>query len=402
MLHAEQQNDFLSVLQHERGFSYLRICLIELPCVNWLDLCAKMYRRNKKATTALMCCKAMYYLASAYKITKRACPNNELTQIIANHDVNKALQLLDDFVSYCDIVKHIEAGSISVHVKAIKRVLRYAGIKIDKDEFKDKVIMPKPSAPIEEYPTNEQITRIANFLTPRKRGALFTINDTGLGRSEVIRLRPKDFHFNEDPVRIETHRFKTGEYIETYCSIQTANTVKQIISHYNVKPDQYIFVRKIGKSAEDKFSEAYIDALKKAGLNQKLEMRVGDEIKEHAYYKFHIHIYRKRWFTKAINVVPAYVAHAMLGRKQYLDQYLAHPLSERQVFYKKISKHVGLFESNADKQEVLDKTSEILGIKIDEKTLKQLKEALSLANQWATLKLKNKAKIDSLLESEST
>ena len=102
-------------------------------------------------------------------------------------------------------------------------------------------------------------------------------------------------------------------------------------------------------------------------------------MREHRYYKFHLHIYRKRWFTKAINVVPAYVAHAMLGRKQYLDQYLAHPLNERQAFYKKIAKHVGIFETKADKAEVLAQASQILGVELTDEKLAQLRDTLNFA-----------------------
>jgi integrase len=336
--------------------------MLELPCIDWLDFCAKLYRRKKKATTALLGCRAMYYFARAYKADKKRCPSNELKQIIESKDTNKALAMLDDFVGHCDTNRQLLAGATSVHVRAIKRVLRFAGLKIENTEFKDKISMPMPTSAIEEPPKDEQIRAILNCASMRLRGGIMTMSDSGLGRSEVIRLRPKDYHFDEDPVRIETHRFKTGEYIETFVTRETANTTKQIIAHFKLGPDDYIFVKHIKKHTADKFSETYITALQKAGLDQKLEIRIADEVKQHRYYKYHLHIYRKRWFTKAINVMPAYVAYAMLGRKQYLDQYLAHPLSERQAFYKKISKHVGLFESKQDEETKRKQAAEMLGL----------------------------------------
>ena len=369
----------IDIFKKERGYNYLQTCMQVMPCIDWLDFCAKMYRRNKKATTALMCCRAMCYFDEAYKATKKGKLNDKLAKVIAKQDVGQALELIDSFVSYCDVNKQLLAGATSVHVRAIKRVLRYAGVKIDKDDFADKVVMPKSTSAIEEPPKDTEIRAILNYSSPRLRGAIMVLNDSGLGRSEVIRLRPKDFHFDEDPVRIITRRFKTGEYIETFCTKETANTVQQIISNKNLKLDDYIFVKKLGKNAGDKFSETYIRALKKAGLDQKLEVRIGDEVREHRYYKFHLHIYRKRWFTKAINVVPAYVAHAMLGRKQYLDQYLAHPLNERQAFYKKIAKHVGIFETKADKAEVLAQASQILGVELTDEKLAQLRDTLNFA-----------------------
>jgi hypothetical protein len=220
------------------------------------------------------------------------------------------------------------------------------------------------------------------------------MNDRGLGRSEVIRLRPKDFHFDENPVRIVTQRFKTGEHIETFITNETASTVQTIIDNYKIPPEQYIFLKRLGRFSADKFSETYHRALHKAGLDQKLEVRIGDVVKQHKYYKYHLHIYRKRWFTKAINVVPAYVAHAMLGRKQYLDQYLAHPLSERQAFYKKISKYVGLFESKADKAEVLAEASKIAGVELSEEKLAAMK---LLFSQFSKLPANKLEQINKLL-----
>lgn len=126
-------------------------------------------------------------------------------------------------------------------------------------------------------------------------------------------------------------------------------------------------------------------------------MRIGDQVRQHNCYKFHLHIYRKRWFTKAINVVPAYIANAMLGRMQYLDQYQAHPLSERQAFYKKIAKHVGLFGSQADKAQVLAEASKIAGVELSEDKLNAIK---SLLGHFATMPIEDIDKLKALLGSD--
>lgn len=101
-------------------------------------------------------------------------------------------------------------------------------------------------------------------------------------------------------------------------------------------------------------AEQYAHVLKKAGLDDKIE--------GHRYRKFHLHIYRHRWFTKAINAVPAYVAHAMLGRSQYLAQYLTHSLAERQAFYQKIAKHVSVHTREQDEDEKAKIAAEVLGL----------------------------------------
>lgn len=60
----------------------------------------------------------------------------------------------------------------------------------------------------------------------------------------------------------------------------------------------------------------YNEAAKRAGLNEK--------ISGHRYGKYHFKIYKKRWFSEAIKAgVPEYIVMGMLGRKKYLDQYMA-------------------------------------------------------------------------------
>ncbi|WP_331002218.1 tyrosine-type recombinase/integrase [Nitrososphaera sp.] len=384
----------LEIFAKEHGFNYLLTCIEKLPAIDWPSYCIKTSRRSKKATTALLGCRAMVYFSEVTPelneiLAQAIARRDKDTDLMQPQDCKQIMQLLDNFVSHCD-AKQLLPGTTIVRVNAIKQVLHYIGFRADSKDFRDKVAMPKKIDAIEEIPSDEQIRAILNFASPRLRAALFVMVDSGLGRSEVIRLRVKEFKFNEPVCRIETNRFKTGEYIETFCTSETANAVKQLIENKKLGPDDYVFVSKLGKQAADKFSAFYVKALKKAGLDQRLEIRVGNEIKQHAYHKYHLHIYRKRWFTRAINVVPAYVAHAMLGRKQYLDQYQVHNLAERQAFYQKIAKHVSVHESKADRQEVLQKASEMLGIAVDENTINALK---TITANWRKLPELDKARL---------
>ena len=184
-----QTKSFLDLLRKERGYDYLQTCLKEMSCIDWLDFCAKMYRRNKKATTALICCRAMCYLNEDYKTAnagKALC--DDLRLIINKQDTKKALELPDDFVNYCEVDNQLLAGATSVHVRAIKRVQKYAGVKIDSDDFADKVFMSKTTAANEELPKDEEIRQIPNYATPRMRAAIMLMCNSGLGRSETIRL----------------------------------------------------------------------------------------------------------------------------------------------------------------------------------------------------------------------
>jgi hypothetical protein len=58
------------------------------------------------------------------------------------------------------------------------------------------------------------------------------------------------------------------------------------------------------------------------------------------------------------------------------------------VVYKKIAKHVGLYESKADKAEVLAEASRVLGIELTEEKLAMLKDTLQFAMKLAESKNK--------------
>jgi integrase len=360
---------FAEFLKTQRDYVYLQRCMQEIPCIDWLDFTAKMYRRNHKVSTAFICAKSMYFFNEAYKTQKTGktlC--DELARIKRKNDVKRTYELIDHFVGYCETVKQLQAGSTSVYVRGVRRMFRHMGVKIDSKDFADKVIMPKPKPARNEYPADEQIRLILSMAGPRIRLFVNTLSETGLGRGEAIRLRPKCYKFDEDPVRIITERFKTGEYIETFCTKETGEETRKFIEANKLGPDDFIFIKNIGKRGADKVAEQYAKVLAKAGLDEKIE--------GHKYRKFHLHVYRARWFTKAINVVPAYIAHAMLGRKQYLDQYLAHPLSDRQAFYKKIAKHVSVHTREQDAAERRKDISSWLGIEVTPEIEARLKTAL--------------------------
>jgi hypothetical protein len=101
--------------------------------------------------------------------------------------------------------------------------------------------------------------------------------------------------------------------------------------------------------------------LKRIGLGEKID---GVNIS-----KYHFKIFKKRWFTMAITAgEPEYVAQAMLGRKKYLDQYMALPLDQKREFGKKILRKVAVYSTQADASERRRSLAETLGIPFEQIT----------------------------------
>src|SRR5690606_14420478 len=219
--------------------------------------------------------------------------------------------------------------------------------------------------------------------SPRLRAFVMLLCDSGLGRGEAVRLRVSDFHFDEPVCRITTQRVKTGEQIETFCTKTTADAVKQIITNKRKQKDDYVFVKQVNSTTADSVANLYARALRRAGLAKKLRVADGEARRDHRYFQFHLHIFRKRWFTKAVEAgVPDYIVHAMLGRKQYLSQYLQMPLASKQAHYRKIARQVSVFEPKATKGELITQMSTILGKELTEAEFDQMRNAML---QFATL-----------------
>ena len=155
--------------------------------------------------------------------------------------------------------------------------------------------------------------------------------------------------------------------------------------------------------------EAYNLALARAGFGEIICDKRGKstryrarvkKIEGHVFGKYHLKVYKKRWFTMAVTAVPTYVAQAMLGRGAYLDEYYIQPLDKRQEFARKILKAVSMLVDKADKTEIANKTAEILGIDpslLDEKKLAQLKDAFAVASQFAKLPIESIDKLKALI-----
>jgi|GEM_PF-1937615 len=356
--------NFLTKLVAEHGF--LKFCkqlIEENGCIDWNDFASKLYRRSHSVGTLDIYLRGCWYFAEFTKknATKNLCEVIKMPQ----EDI---LKLLDRYVTEQDTLG-VSARTIESRITGVRKLLKYVGIKIDNGDFREKVVMPRKMAIRDEIPTNEQIRAILNQASPAMRAYVLVLCDSGLSSGDALRLRVKDFKFEESPVRILARRSKTGTDHETFITDETAALLKQRIWRKKFSPDSYIFAKNVGKRTADNLRARYKDTLKKAGLAEKIE--------GHRFYKFHLHVYRKRWFTRAINVVPAYVAHAMLGRKQYLDEYLRLTQEERGTLYKKIARHVSVFESKTEKAELLAEASRLLGVELTEEKLQALKSVMN-------------------------
>lgn len=180
----------------------------------------------------------------------------------------------------------------------------------------------------------------------------------------------KDTRFDETPVRMANiEREKTGYKLKGFLNAETVDILKTVIRTHNLQPSRYIFVDKFNNGSTERLRRRYNIALAKAGFGENVTKHHNHyyarviHIHSHKLGKFHLKVYEKRFYSLAIGAgVPDEIVQAMLGRKQYLDQYLRMPLVKKQEFAAKILRAVSIYRDKANKAEMKDKVKEILGM----------------------------------------
>lgn len=355
--------------------------------IDWLSWAAKIYRRSHSTNTITSYCKGV----CAFREFLAQSHNKALCIVVNEIRANNALayDLLDDFVTYCDAQRVFMPRTT---INAFQAVIRlFAFLKIDLDDNKlDDISLPRPSALADEYPPNQFLRLVVNSAASKTiRGYIETIIDAGFEPVDAAQLKVSWFKFDESPVRITKDREKTGQRLEGFISDGTAETIKQIIRLENKQPGDYIFASNFTGYTVKNLRDSYNLAVARAGFGEVIkDTRNGStryrariqKIEGHSFGKYHLKVLKKRWFTLAITAgVPEYVAQGMLGRKQYLDQYLRLPLEKKQEYAKKILKAVSIYSDKADKQEVIDQVAKSLGIDastLNENTLRGLGKLL--------------------------
>lgn len=330
------------------GHSYFERLQKYEPNINWLKFAAKIYKKSESVRTIINysqgICNFRDYLIQEKNL--EADSTNIISSTVAEIKADNnglVYKLLDDFVTWLQSTRGLRSNPIHGYVNGTKRLLIFLDVDIDQNKFKDKVSFTQNRAMPDEWPDNNTIRGILNASQSMKvRGYVQTLCDAGLDPIDAAELRVKDIKFEEDPVRGTKYREKTGEKLEFFLNKETTEALKQIIEHEQKGPDDYIFVQSFNPLTGQKLREYYNVAVARAGHGKLIKTKNGyyaqvDKIEGHTFGKFHPKVYKKRWFSLAIMAgVPVYVAQGMLGRKQYLDEYMRVPIDKKRDFARKI------------------------------------------------------------------
>jgi integrase len=237
-------------------------------------------------------------------------------------------KVVDKFVGFLS-AQHLMPASVMSHTTAVKTFLRYHDVQVINETFKMKVVMPMAEQ-IPDVPIDRQTVRkiLLSDAPLQLRSAIAVQCSAGTRVGETTKIRVRDIHFDEDPVRIEIRKenvkaTRQGRFSrEVFITSEAAEMVKQYAEQNKLGPDDRVF-----GYAPEKLRETLRRWLRIWGLGQKIE--------GHRYHQIHPHVFRKYFFTNAVGPMGEVATHAMMGHSFYLKTYYSRPLADRQADYRK-------------------------------------------------------------------
>jgi len=271
------------------------------------------------------------------------CDEIQLVTKVKNNEID-VYELLREYVICLDKIG-IGPSTIRPHISAIKGYFRYLGIRVNSDDCKFIVKIPKQIKTREIPLTREMILRVLHNSNPKLQTAILVAVSTGMRIGELVELRVQDVDFGFKPTKvyIRAEITKTRQYRETFLTEEATLALKDYLKRFfGWKEDssnehlneKHIFGPVIKPKKSGKFcafSAQYTLQMALLGLIKKIpELSVNNENGRKA---IHFHAFRKFFRTTVGNVCGRDYAEALMGHGFYMDTYYQLPEDKQRKMY---------------------------------------------------------------------
>ena len=253
--------------------------------------------------------------------------------------------ILIQFIIYLDKINLSPRGMRS-YLSGVKGYLRTFGVRINSDDYRQLVKIPRIVRTKEVAVTKEMILQILHVSSPKLKTAVIVCIASGVRLGELVQLKLSDIDFNTDPTKI-TIRGKASKgrvTRETFLTSEATNALKNYLKKYfdwkeveknHHLQDTYIFwkISKSKKSPENTptFDTENAKQSLQISLRQHIEKIPELNIKnENGLNAVHFHAFRKFFRTTVGNVCGRDFAEALMGHAFYMDTY--YQLSEEKKY----------------------------------------------------------------------
>ena len=286
-------------------------------------------------------------------------------------------RLLNDFIAYLHKLG-LKPKSIKLAVTAAKGYLRYSGIRIYNEDFKQLVKLPKVRRYREEPLTKETLLRLLRNIPTKLQTVVLVAVASGIRIGEIVQLTISDIDFESKPTRIKirAETTKTKESRETFLTTEATKALKDYLQRYygwqegqsnETLRNQIIFGRTSSarkKETQRTHTSAEIAAsvLRCTLLYHVKKIPELNRLNENDVHIIHFHAFRKFFYTTVSNVIGSDYANALLGHHSYLDTYYNLPKEKRNTMYLKAEPYLTISDFTKVERDLIsvsEKQSEI-------------------------------------------
>lgn len=259
----------------------------------------------------------------AFEDFQKQCAESE------QHQKYNILQELVYFLS-----KELSPRSVRNYFDAIFKYLLYSGFEFDYTQRRIRVQFPRITNKRFEGLDRTLIMRLFGLADPRIYLYMRLLAGGGFREAECLQLKPKYFHFFEDPVRVDvvSEIAKFGIERETFIPKQTANLLQDYIRLKNIGNEDFIFVKEYRPSSVYIMDEAFSRLRKKAGL-------ATPDRKKHQHNELKLHSFRAWFITTWSEIGKRDFGHALAGHSKELSVYYRTSKQMRAETYKQFEIH---------------------------------------------------------------
>ncbi len=302
--------------------------------------------------------------------------NSDLDCIVHELKTNKrdVYEFLRDFVIYLD-KSGLKPRSVGTVIAAVKSFLRYGGIKIYAEDFKQTVRMPRKTKPVEMPMTKALIAKLLRQVSFKMQTCIIFCIASGVRIGELVQIRLDDIDFESTPtkIRIRAETTKTGDGRETFLTSEATEYLKEYLTRYfdwkekepnhqldgkylfgrtsisktHIKSDKELKVHPIS-AAKLLLQKTLADSLKKS---PDLNMKVG-----YNRNAIHFHNFRKFFRTTVGNNVGRDFAEAIIGHRFYMDTYYTLSEEKKREMYQQAEPYLTISDFKAVEKNLQDMT----------------------------------------------
>ena len=277
--------------------------------------------------------------------TQYNCNELEILEQIKSDKID-VYSLIQNFIIFLD-KKHVRPRGMRSYLSGMKGFLRAGDVKINSDDFKQLVKIPRITKTREIPVTKDMIIRVLHNSPPKLQTAILICTSSGLRIGELAQLKLSDVDFESNPTKISIRAeiAKGSMSRETFITSEATHALQDYLKRYfgwrenepNLSLQNIMIFGRISKVKTFPVHEFSLNSAKQTlqiSLRKQIEKISELDVRnENGLRAIHFHALRKFFRTNLGNVCGRDYAEALMGHGFYMDTYYQLPDEKKKQMY---------------------------------------------------------------------